>query len=87
MRELEGYQRTATELFASAFALYFVYAIIFNEPFYITTPVYLCLSYILAFLLYPARASSPRNRITIPDFLLSLATAAGTIYLKREYEY
>jgi TRAP transporter 4TM/12TM fusion protein len=87
MREVLGIQRTAVDLFASAFALYFIYAIIFSEPFYITTPIYLCCSYILAFCLYPARPGSPRDRITALDFLLSAATVAVTAYFMWQYEY
>ena len=87
MRELHGIQQTAVDLFASAFALYFVYAIIFSEPFFITTPIYLCCSYILAFCLFPARESSPRDRITALDLLLALATAGITAYFMVQYEY
>jgi TRAP transporter 4TM/12TM fusion protein len=87
MRSLVGAQRTVIEAFASAFALYFVYAIVFSEPFYITTPVYVCCSYALAFCLYPARASSPWDRISIVDLLLVAATVAVTAYFMWQYEF
>ena len=87
MRQLQGTERTLVNLTATGFAIFFVYAIAVTLPFYITRPVYICLCYILVFCLYPASANSPKDRISVPDFILCGLTFLMTVFFFMEYEY
>lgn len=87
MRQLQGIERTLVNLTATGFAIFFVYAIAVTLPFYITRPVYICLCYVLVFCLYPASASSPKHRISVPDFVFCALTLIMTVFFFMEYEY
>jgi len=87
MRQLQGLERRLVDIVAVGFALFFMYAIATTTPFYITSPLYICLCYILIFCLYPARRGKARDRISPFDWLLCALTLAVTIFFFMEYTY
>ncbi len=46
-----------------------------------TRPMHLALALLLAFLCYPARRASPRNRVPITDWVLAFAAAGSAFYV------
>lgn len=87
MRQLQGFERNLTDIVAVGFALFFMYAIATTTPFYVTSPLYICLCYVLIFCLYPTRRGSAGSRIAPLDWLLCALTIAVTAYFFKEYTY
>ena len=87
MRHLEGFQRNAVNFIAVGFALFFIYGIIVTLPFYILSPLYICLSLVLVFCLYPATKRSPKNKFSVYDLILCVLITAVTIFFFKEYEW
>lgn len=87
MRQLVGYQKAGVDLIAIGFALFFIYAIAVTVPFYITTPLYICLCYVLVFCLYPARRGAVETRIPWWDLILAAIAIGVTAFFYNEYDW
>lgn len=87
MRELRTWERRLVQAVAIGFSGYFIYAIAVTAPFHVTRPAYLCLSFVLVFALYPATRRSPKDRISIVDYILCAATIGFTLFFFSQANY
>jgi TRAP transporter 4TM/12TM fusion protein len=82
-RPLTGKTSRIFSVIAATFSLFYLYSAIAIVPFFIFLSIYLLFTAVLIFILYPARAKSPRMRVTWVDLIfigLSVATIAYYIY-------
>jgi len=81
-RTLSGTQRKVVRVIAIIFAVFQIYVNSFSYmPSTIRNAIHLGFLLVLAFLIYPAREKSSKNKFSAPDIILALLGAGVGIYL------
>ena len=86
VRTLPGSQNLVVTVLGAAFSLFFLYGAVGIIPYHLFLGSYIGFTYVLIFLLYPASPRSPQHRVTVPDVILALATAATVAYFITQFE-
>lgn len=71
----------------TAFAVFQIYTTIWTIPIQVLRPVHLAFILALAYLLYPAKATLPKDRIPWYDYALAALALAAMLYIPLNYEY
>ncbi|UZP68085.1 TRAP transporter permease [Desulfovibrio mangrovi] len=87
MRELSGWMRRMVYVYIVLIGVFHLYTAVFGAfEAYLQRIAHLSLVFPLAFWLYPATKRSPKDRVTVPDWILSLLSVIPGLYAAWQHD-